>query len=194
MKLAIVDYGAGNVKSVEFALQRLGINPILTNNEEVLRSADKVIFPGVGHAHFAMDNLKKAGVVDVLKALKQPVLGICLGMQLMCKHTEEGDVGGLGIFDTNVKRFPDSVGKVPHMGWNDIQFEESKLFNGLSSTDNVYYVHTFYAEVCEDTSLVTNYGIDFSGALEKANYYGVQFHPEKSGVVGEKILKNFIEL
>ena len=194
MKVAIVDYGAGNVKSVEFALNRLGITPVLTNDEKELKSADKVIFPGVGHANFAMENLAKAGVIEVLKSLKQPVLGICLGMQLMCRHTEEGDVNGLGIFDTDVKRFPDSVGKVPHMGWNNVSFEDSMLFKGLSREDNVYYVHTFYAEVCDETSLTTSYGIPFSGALEKENYYGVQFHPEKSGEVGERILKNFIEL
>ncbi|HRE78712.1 MAG TPA: imidazole glycerol phosphate synthase subunit HisH [Flavobacterium sp.] len=193
MKIAIIDYGAGNIKSIQFALNRLGFEGILTNNPNEICSADKVIFPGVGEASSAMKKLKISGLDELIPTLKQPVLGICLGMQLMCNHTEEGDTKGLGIFDTYVVQFSNLV-KVPHMGWNDIKTADEKQFFCRVSTGFMYFVHSFYAEICQETIVTTHYLTDFSAALQKDNFYGVQFHPEKSGLVGEKLLQNFLNL
>jgi len=193
MKIAIVNYNAGNVQSVIFALNRLGVTPELTNDPEKLRAADKVIFPGVGEASSAMKYLKERGLDKVLISLKQPFLGICLGMQLMCKHSEENDTECLGIFDLNLKKFPPKE-KVPHMGWNKIYKLNSALTKGLDENDYVYFVHSFYAELGKETISTCNYIHEFSAGLHKDNFYGFQFHPEKSGDIGEQILKNFIDL
>jgi glutamine amidotransferase len=193
MKIAIIDYGAGNIQSIQFALNRLGFEGVLTNNPSKIRSAEKVIFPGVGEASSAMKKLKNSGLDELIPTLKQPVLGICLGMQLMCNHTEEGNTNGLGIFDTNVIQFSNQV-KVPHMGWNNIKTADEKQFFYQESTGFMYFVHSFYAEICQETIATTHYLTDFSAALQKDNFFGVQFHPEKSGIVGEKIIKNFLNL
>lgn len=193
MKIAIIDYGAGNIKSIQFALNRLGFEGILTNKPDEIRTADKVIFPGVGEASSAMKKLKSSGLDELIPTLTQPVLGICLGMQLMCNHTEEGDTKGLGIFDTNVVQFSNRV-KVPHMGWNDIKTDDEKQFFCRDTTGFLYFVHSFYAEICPETIATTHYLTDFSAALQKDNFYGVQFHPEKSGILGEHILKDFLNL
>jgi glutamine amidotransferase len=186
----IIDYGAGNVKSVSFALERLGIQPKLSSNAEEIQSSDYVIFPGVGHADYAMQQLHEKGLVEVIKNLKQPVLGICLGMQLMCDYTEEGNVKGLGIFDVPVVRFPENL-KVPHMGWNSLH-QTTGLLADLE--EQVYFVHSYYAPLCQDTMATCDYHGKFSAALAKDNFYGCQFHPEKSGPVGEAILKRFLML
>jgi len=193
MKLVIIDYGAGNIKSIQFALKRLGIDAILSNNSSEITNADKIIFPGVGEASSAMKMLKESGLDKVIPKLKQPVLGICLGMQLMCKSTEEGNTKGLGIFNVEVKRFSNTV-KVPHMGWNVIFELKSDLFKGIKEKEFMYLVHSFYAENSEQAIAQTDYEITYASALQKDNFYGVQFHPEKSGIEGSKILKNFIEL
>lgn len=193
MKIIIIDYGAGNIKSIQFAFKRLGVDAVLSNNIEEIKSADKVIFPGVGEASSAMRKLKESGLDMSILELKQPVLGICLGMQLMCNATEEGDTKGLGIFDTNVKRFSNKV-KVPQMGWNTISELNSPLFNGVSENDYMYLVHSYYAEDSKESIAKTHYGLEYASALQKNNFYGVQFHPEKSGKSGEKILKNFLKL
>ncbi|UPQ78972.1 imidazole glycerol phosphate synthase subunit HisH [Flavobacterium azooxidireducens] len=193
MKIAIIDYGAGNIKSIQFALNRLGYEGVLTKNPNEILSADKVIFPGVGEASSAMKKLKNSGLDELIPTLTQPVLGICLGMQLLCNHTEEGNTKGLGIFDTNVIRFSNEV-KVPHMGWNDIKMADEKQFFCREATGFMYFVHSFYAEICHETIATTHYLTDFSAALQKNNFYGVQFHPEKSGLVGEKLLQNFLNL
>lgn len=193
MKITIIDYGAGNIQSIQFALNRLGFEGILTNNPDEISSADKVIFPGVGEASSAMKKLKNTGLDELIPTLKQPVLGICLGMQLMCNHTEEGNTKGLGIFDTNVIRFSNEV-KVPQMGWNTIYNLQSPLFQGINGNEYLYLVHSFYAPLSENTIAITNYETEYSSALQRYNFYGVQFHPEKSGKVGEQILKNFLEL
>ena len=193
MKLVILDYGAGNVKSVQFACKRLGFDAVISNNAEVLKRADKVIFPGVGEASSAMKKLKGKQLDHVIKNLEQPVLGICLGMQLMCQYTEEGTTQGLGIFDVSVKKFAPTV-KVPHIGWNTISGLKTSLFKGVSEASYVYLVHSFYAEKSNETTALTTYGVDYSSALQKANFFGVQFHPEKSGDVGELILNNFLTL
>lgn len=196
MNIAIVKYNAGNVQSVKYALERLGVNPIVTDNHELLQNADKVIFPGVGEAATAMRYLKEANLVELLPQLKQPVLGICLGLQLMCRHSEEGNVNGLGIFDILVKRFqPKEVEqKVPHMGWNTIQQLKSPLMQGIDENSFVYFVHSYYAEVCEHTIATCDYILPFSAALHKNNFYAAQFHPEKSSTVGEQILRNFLTI
>ncbi|MCB4808519.1 imidazole glycerol phosphate synthase subunit HisH [Tamlana sp. 62-3] len=193
MKLVIIDYGAGNIKSIQFAFKRLGVDAVLSNNAEEIKAADKVIFPGVGEASSAMKMLKKSGLDTLIPNLKQPVLGICLGMQLMCLHSEEGNTEGLGIFQTKVKRFSNSV-KVPQMGWNVIKDLKSDLFKGIKENEYMYLVHSFYAEHCNETIAATDYEINYASALQHENFYGVQFHPEKSGKEGEKILKNFLEL
>ena len=193
MKIAIIDYGAGNIQSIQFALNRLGFEGLLTNNPNEIQSADKVIFPGVGEASSAMNKLKNSGLNELIPTLKQPVLGICLGMQLMCNHTEEGNTNGLGIFDTNVVQFSNQV-KVPHMGWNTIYNLQSPLFQGINENEYLYLVHSFYAPLSENTIAMTNYELQYSSALQLNNFYGVQFHPEKSGLVGEKLLQNFLNL
>ena len=193
MKIAIIDYGAGNIKSIQFALNRLGFEGILTSNPNEIQSAAKVIFPGVGEASSAMKKLKNSGLNELIPTLKQPVLGICLGMQLMCNHTEEGNTNGLGIFDTNVIQFSNQV-KVPHMGWNTIYNLQSPLFQGINENEYLYLVHSFYAPLSENTIAMTNYELQYSSALQLNNFYGVQFHPEKSGLVGEKLLQNFLNL
>ncbi|MBD0400353.1 imidazole glycerol phosphate synthase subunit HisH [Flammeovirga sp. EKP202] len=192
MKVAILKYNAGNVQSVRYALQRLGIDPILTDNAEELKSADKVIFPGVGEAKSAMDYLKARQLDQLIKDLKQPTLGVCLGLQLMCKHSEERDTDCLGIFDVNVKKFESETLKVPHMGWNNIHDLKTPLYDGISNDDYVYYVHSYFAELCENTIAVTDYVNPYSASLHKDNFYAAQFHPEKSGDVGQKIIENFL--
>ena len=193
MKLSIVNYGAGNIKSIQFAFKRLGYDAVLTDDPELIKVSDKVIFPGVGEASSAMTKLKESGLDELISQLKQPVLGICLGMQLMCNHTEEGDTKGLGIFDVNVKRFSDAV-KVPQMGWNTITNLKSDLFKGVNENEYMYLVHSYYAEQCDESIATSNYDLEYASALENENFYGVQFHPEKSSKAGEKILKNFLML
>ena len=193
MKVIIIDYGAGNIKSIQFAFKRLGIDALLSNNPREILEADKVIFPGVGEASSAMKMLVKSKLNLLIPTLKQPVLGICLGMQLLCNDTEEGQTKGLGIFNVSVKRFPNQV-KVPQMGWNRITNLKSELFNGISENEYMYLVHSYYAQNCIEAIATTNYGQIYTSALQKENFYGVQFHPEKSGYAGQKILKNFLEL
>ncbi|GAA4835329.1 imidazole glycerol phosphate synthase subunit HisH [Algivirga pacifica] len=195
MKVAIVKYNAGNVQSVIYALNRLGVNPIVTDDPELLQQADKVIFPGVGEASTAMAYLKERGLDQVIVNLKQPVLGICLGLQLMCKHSEEGDVDCLGIFDVDVKRFPANAGvKVPQMGWNKLHHMKGLLFEGLPAESYVYFVHSYYAALSPETAAQSTHAVDFSASLQKDNFYAMQFHPEKSSEAGSVILKNFLEL
>lgn len=216
MTVAIVKYNAGNIYSVIHALQRLGVDPILTDDAETLRQADKVIFPGQGEASNAMQYLKERGLDEVIRSLKNPILGICIGQQLMCRHSEEGDVDCLGIFDADVVRFQPQrhEDKVPHMGWNTIEVKgiESEegckssslsstqrkdvcpLFKGMEGGEYVYFVHSYYVPLCPDTAAITDYVQPFSAAMHRDNFYATQFHPEKSGSVGERILKNFLEL
>lgn len=193
MSIVIVNYNAGNVQSVTYALQRLGVEPVLSDDPQVIRSADKVIFPGVGEASTAMKFLKKNGLDEVIKSLKQPVFGVCLGLQMMCKHSEENNTDCLGIFDVEVKKFEPKL-KVPQMGWNNLENMRSPLFDVLPEVPYVYYVHSFYAELSEYTVAETEYVNRFSAALQKDNFYALQAHPEKSGKVGEKILSNFLKL
>jgi glutamine amidotransferase len=193
MKLIIINYGAGNIKSIQFAFKRLGVDAILSNNIDEIRAADKVIFPGVGEASTAMKMLQESRLDKVIPTLKQPVLGICLGMQLMCNSSEEGDTKGLGIFNVKVKKFSKAV-KVPQMGWNVIYDLKSDLFTGIKEKEFMYLVHSFYAENCKEAIATTDYEIEYASALQKDNFYGVQFHPEKSGVEGSKILQNFLNL
>ncbi len=193
MKIVIINYGAGNIKSIQFAVERLGYTAVLSNDASEIEAADKVIFPGVGEASSAMAKLKESGLDALIPNLKQPVLGICLGMQLMCASTEEGNTKGLGIFDVAVKRFSNDV-KVPQIGWNQITDFKSELFKGVEDGNHIYLVHSYFAEVTEDTICTTNYGLTYSTGLQKDNFYGLQFHPEKSSDVGELILKNFLEL
>ncbi|WBL23705.1 imidazole glycerol phosphate synthase subunit HisH [Zunongwangia sp. HRR-M8] len=193
MKIAIIDYGAGNIQSIKFAVKRLGFDAVLTDNAEEIKSADKVIFPGVGEASSAMKMLKSTGLDKVIPQLTQPVLGICLGMQLMCEYCEEGDTTGLSIFDAKVVKFDTSV-KVPQIGWNQIYDLQSDLFEGVNEKEYVYLVHSFYVKECEETICSTEYGVEYTSAIKKNNFYGVQFHPEKSSKAGEKILENFLKL
>ena len=196
MDVAIIKYNAGNVRSVTNSLQRLGIRPIITDNPELLTKADRVLFPGQGEASNAMKYLKEHKLDMVIKRLCQPVLGICIGLQLLCRHTEEGDTDGLGIFDTDVKIFRPQrhEDKVPAMGWNSIYNLKSKLFKGITDNEFVYFVHSYYAQLCNSTIATADYIEKYSAALNKDNFYATQFHPEKSGRIGEIILKNFLEL
>ena len=193
--IAIVDYKMGNLRSVENALKRLGAEFKVTSDAAIIRSADRVLMPGVGNAAEAMENLRVASLVDVVRSLRRPVLGICVGMQVMCRHSEEGDVDCLNLFDARVKRFvPSADLKVPHMGWNTIGNLESKLFKGIDGGEYVYFVHSYYPELCPDTIATSHHGVMFSAALKYENFYGTQFHPEKSGDVGERIIENFLRL
>ena len=193
MKIVIINYGAGNIQSIMFAIERLGFKAVLSNNVDEIKAADKVIFPGVGEASYAMKMLQKSGLDTLIPTLKQPVLGICLGMQLMCNKSEEGNTKGLGIFDVNVIKFSSKV-KVPQMGWNQIYNLKSDLFKGITENEYMYLVHSFYAPLCTETIATTNYELEYSSALENKNFYGTQFHPEKSGDIGEQILGNFLKL
>jgi len=193
MKLVIINYGAGNIKSIQFAFKRLGVDAVLSNNIEEIKSADKVVFPGVGEASSAMKMLRESGLDIVIPRLTQPVLGICLGMQLMCNTSEEGNTKGLGIFNVTVKRFSNEE-KVPQMGWNVIKDLKSDLFKGIKENEFMYLVHSYYAEQCDEMIARTDYNIEYTSALQKDNFYGVQFHPEKSGLKGSKILENFLNL
>ncbi len=199
MNIVIIKYNAGNIESVNNALQRLGVKAEITGDHEMIRAADKVIFPGVGEASTTMAYLKKEGLDKLIPELKQPVLGICLGLQLMCSYSEEGDTPCLGIFDEQVKRFIPKPGmefvtKVPHMGWNNITDLKSGIFDSSLENQFVYFVHSYYAAVGEDTAAICSYINPFSAALHRDNFYATQFHPEKSGVVGAKILENFLKI
>lgn len=193
MDIVIIDYGTGNIKSIDFAFKRLGIQTKLSNSVEEITKADKVIFPGVGEASSAMRMLCENNLDKLIPQLEQPVLGICLGMQLLCNYSEEGDTKGLGVFDVDIKRFNSDL-KVPQMGWNTIYDLKSMLFNKIGNNEYMYLVHSYYAELCENTISKTNYGFEYSTALRRNNFYGVQFHPEKSGVFGEQILDNFLKI
>ena len=193
MKIVIINYGAGNIQSIMFAIERLGYKAVLSNNPDEIKDADKVIFPGVGEASYAMKMLQESGLDTLIPTLKQPVFGICLGMQLMCNYSEEGNTIGLGIFDVDVVKFTSKV-KVPQMGWNNIYNLKSDLFKGIAENEYMYLVHSFYAPICTETIATTNYELEYSSALENDNFYGTQFHPEKSGDVGEQILGNFLNL
>ncbi len=194
MKVAVVKYNAGNVCSVNYALQRIGINPIITDNHEELLSADRIIFPGVGEASSAMNYLQSRNLDKLLVALCQPVLGICLGMQLMCSFSEENNTNCLGIFPERVRLFETASLKVPQIGWNSVTNVKSLLFDGIAENDYFYFVHSYFVETSPHAISTTSYGIDYSSALQKDNFYAVQFHPEKSGVVGQRLLENFIRL
>lgn len=194
--IVIIKYNAGNIFSVEHAFKRLNVDAIVTDNHELISKADKVIFPGVGEASSTINYLRKNRLDSLILGLKQPVLGICLGMQLMCKHSQEGDADCLGIFDTDVKRFISEKheDKIPHMGWNNITSLKSPLFDSSLENEYVYFVHSYYVALSEHTAATTDYIQPFSAALHKDNFYATQFHPEKSGCVGEKILKNFLNI
>lgn len=196
MNVAIVKYNAGNIHSVINALRRIGVEPLLTDNPQELHSADRVIFPGVGEASTTMKYLQAHGLDRVIKDLRQPVLGICLGQQLMCSHSDEGNVDCLGIFDVPVLRFQPErhEDKVPHMGWNTIETTRNGLFKGFEKPEYVYFVHSFYVPVCNWTAASTEYIQPFSASLHRDNFYATQFHPEKSGSTGERILENFLNI
>jgi len=191
--IAIIKYNGGNVNSVQNALNKLGAESMVTDDPELIKNAEKVIFPGVGEASSTMKNLKEKGLDILIPSLKQPVLGICLGMQLMCKENEEGNTVGMGIFDVKVKKFP-AKEIVPHMGWNTIFNLKSSLFSELNLQDDVYFVHSYYCEISENTSSVCDYILPFSASLQKDNFYAMQFHPEKSGKIGSQLLQNFLNL
>ena len=192
--IAVIKYNAGNVQSVQYALDRLGAVSVVTDDADTIKKADKVIFPGVGHAGAAMENVREKKLDELIVSLKQPVLGICVGMQLMCKHSEEGDTACMGIFDTEIKLFRSATLKVPQMGWNLIYDFKSPLFNELDKEAYIYNVHSYYAALNAQTAATCNYVQPYSAALQKDNFYAVQFHPEKSGKAGEQILKNFITI
>ena len=192
--IAIIKYNAGNIRSVQNAITRLGYESIITDNPEEIRKATKVIFPGVGEASSAMAYLRERKLDELLVSLKQPVLGICLGLQLMCTSSEEGNTKCLGIFDTETKQFP-PLEKVPHMGWNNFsELKPSKIVDTITTDEDVYYVHGYYAEICQNTVAISNYIKPFSAIMQKDNFYAMQFHPEKSASVGEKLLLNFLKL
>lgn len=191
--IAIIKYNAGNISSVKNALTRLGYESIITSNSEEILNADKVIFPGVGEASSAMKYLSERNLDKTILSIKKPMLGICLGQQLMCTYSEEGSTQCLGIFNTKVKKFPNTE-LVPHMGWNNFSKVKGELFNGLENTNNVYFVHSYYAEINEQTTAVCDYIKPFSAAMQRDNFYATQFHPEKSADIGEQILKNFLDL
>jgi imidazole glycerol-phosphate synthase subunit HisH len=197
MGIVMIKYNAGNVQSVQFALRRLQADALVTDDAALILAADKVIFPGVGHARAAMESLQEKGLDTLIQSLQQPVLGICVGMQLLCSFSEEDNTGGLGIIDTEVRKFvsPDSEAlKVPQMGWNSIYNLSGKLFDGVKESDYVYYVHSYYAASCANTIATTNYTVPYSAALQKDNFYGVQFHTEKSATVGRQVLQNFLNI
>ncbi|MEC7415536.1 MAG: imidazole glycerol phosphate synthase subunit HisH [Bacteroidota bacterium] len=191
--VAIIDYNVGNVKSLQFALERLGVKSILTNDYGLIKKSEKVIFPGQGAASTAMDKLKEVGLDKLIPNLKQPVLGICLGMQLLCENTEEGDVDGLGIIKCNVIKFSDKL-KVPQMGWNKVKKLRTRLFNKINEGDYMYLVHSYFVPTINETIGQSEYGLTYSVAVQKENFFGVQFHPEKSSSAGSQLLKNFLEL
>lgn len=193
MKIVIIDYGAGNIQSIIFAIKRLGYEAVLSHDAEEIRNADKVIFPGVGEASSAMVKLRATGLDTLIPKLKQPVLGICLGMQLMCNASEEGNTEGLGIFDLDVVKFSNKV-KVPQIGWNQISDLKSELFANVPDKSYIYLVHSFYAPIGKESIALSEYEVEYSAALQKDNFYGVQFHPEKSSEVGSGILQNFLNL
>ncbi|MFR9597142.1 MAG: imidazole glycerol phosphate synthase subunit HisH [Rikenellaceae bacterium] len=197
--VAIIDYNTGNLRSVMNALERAGVEYVVTADHEVLRKADKVLLPGVGEASSAMEKLRERGLDTFIPNLTQPVLGICIGMQLMCESSEEGDAKCMGIFPTQVVKLPklDKDGellKVPHVGWDTIEELKTPLFEGVEPSSYIYYVHSFAAKICDATIATTDYGVKFSASLNKGNFYGVQFHPEKSGEVGEAIIANFLKM
>ena len=192
MKVVIIKYNAGNIRSVLFALERIGVNAMVTDDHDEIRSADRVIFPGVGEASSAMNYLKQKGLDVLIRSLTQPVLGICLGMQLMCSFSEENNTTCLGIFKEKVKLFPVNGFKIPQIGWNNITHLKSTLFRGIDENSYMYFVHSYYVEKCDDVIALTNYVSEYSSAVHKNNFYAVQFHPEKSGEAGQKILENFI--
>lgn len=196
MQVAILKYNAGNIRSVVSALERIGCSPIVTDSAETLTGADKVVIPGQGAAGATMAYLKAHGLDRVIRSLRQPVLGICIGQQLMCRHSDEGDTDCLGIFPTDVKRFvPTSAAdKIPAMGWNELHNMRTPLFDGISEGDFVYFVHSYYVPLCQYTIATAHYTLPFSAAIQRDNFYATQFHPEKSGSVGEKLLANFIDL
>jgi len=195
MKVVIIKYNAGNIRSVLFALERIGVNAIVTDDHDEIRSADRVIFPGVGEASSAMIYLKEKGLDQLICSLTQPVLGICLGMQLMCKFSEENNTNCLGIFNETVKRFTETTGfKIPQIGWNNIHGLKSALFDKINENSYMYFVHSYYVESCANSIAQTDYITEFSSALHINNFYAVQFHPEKSGEAGQQILENFIRL
>ncbi|OVE56469.1 imidazole glycerol phosphate synthase subunit HisH [Chryseobacterium mucoviscidosis] len=190
--IAIIKYNGGNVSSVQNSLNRLNVESVVTDDFDLIRKADKVIFPGVGEASSTMKLLKEKGLDQLIPTLKQPVLGVCLGMQLMCKNNEEGNTVGMGIFDIDVKKFP-AKNIVPHMGWNTISDFKSEIFSGIEENSDVYFVHSFYCELSENTTSVCDYILPFSASLQKDNFYAMQFHPEKSGDVGSRLLENFLK-
>ena len=202
MDVAIVKYNAGNIYSVVNAMKRLGIEPVLTDDAEMLQKADRVLFPGQGQAKEAMEYIKAHHLDQIIRDLKQPVLGICVGQQLLCRHSEEGDADCIGIFDVDVKRFQPQrhEDKVPAMGWNEIYDLKTDLYKGFGKSSEAllhpysYFVHSYYVPLCEDTIATANYILPYSASLHKDNFYTCQFHPEKSGKVGEQILKNFLEI
>ncbi|MFN4363806.1 imidazole glycerol phosphate synthase subunit HisH [Chryseobacterium hispalense] len=190
--IAIIKYNGGNVSSVQNSLNRLNVESVVTDDFHLIRKADKVIFPGVGEASSTMKLLKEKGLDQLIPTLKQPVLGVCLGMQLMCKNNEEGNTVGMGIFDIDVKKFP-AKNIVPHMGWNTISDFKSGIFSGIEENSDVYFVHSFYCELSENTTSVCDYILPFSASLQKDNFYAMQFHPEKSGDIGSRLLENFLK-
>lgn len=194
MEVAIIKYNAGNIRSVDHALKRLGVSAMITDDPEQIKAADKVIFPGVGEAVSTMAYLRERELDKLIAGLTQPVLGICLGQQLMCRWSEEGDTECIGIFDQLVKRFREDGQKVPHMGWNSLDQVKGKLFNTRLQGVYVYFVHSYYVPACENTTAICNYMLPFSAAMQSGNFYATQFHPEKSGEPGQMILSNFLEL